>query len=61
MQAGADTENGRVFDDRYTEAEQAGLQPEEALCFANSSIDIGLLRKLVAGDCPPRLIAQILF
>lgn len=44
---------------RYKEARQAGLSIAEARLFSESNQDIGTLRKLVAGGCPPRLIAEI--
>lgn len=44
---------------RYDEARQAGLSPVEALIFADSGEDIGLLRKLVAKGCPPDRLREI--
>lgn len=46
---------------RYKEARAAGLSIVEAKLFAESNADVGQLRKLVAGECPPRLIFEILF
>lgn len=46
---------------RYKEARAAGLSIVEAKLFAESDADVGQLRKLVAGECPPRLIFDILF
>lgn len=45
---------------RRDEALAAGLLRHEASEFACANTDIGWLRKLVAADCPPRLIAEIL-
>lgn len=44
---------------RYKEARQAGLSIVEARLFAESSQDVGTLRKLVAKGCEPRTIARI--
>ncbi len=60
MQAEAKTESEKVLDNRYWEALDAGLHPGEAHRFAHSTTDVELLRKLVAGGCPARLIAAIL-
>jgi len=45
---------------RYQEAFDAGLSHEEASAWAFSGEDVGLLRRLVADRCPPRLLARIL-
>lgn len=45
---------------RYQEARDAGLSIAEASLFAGCDTDIGQLRKLVAGGCPPETIAAIL-
>lgn len=45
---------------RYKEARRAGLSIAESHLFADSETDIGVLRRLVADGCSPRLIAQIL-
>lgn len=44
---------------RYTEARFAGLEHMDAIRFARSSEDIGLLRQLVRGGAPPDLVARI--
>jgi hypothetical protein len=44
---------------RYDEAVHAGLTGLEAELFADSTVDIGQLRHLVALGCPPGLIARI--
>lgn len=44
---------------RYHEALDAGLSALEARIFADNGQDVGVLRRLVAGGCPPRLIALI--
>lgn len=53
-------ETRRVMVRRFREARLAGLTLVEARLFAESDVDIGLLRKLVAVGCPPRQIARIL-
>ena len=67
MPAPADLEAAAVLDEvgcvvlhRFTEARQAGLTLVEARLFAESDTDVGLLRTLVNGDCPSKLIARIL-
>lgn len=50
----------RVILHRFKEARQAGLTLVEARLFAESEVDVGLLRTLVAGHCPPQQIARIL-
>lgn len=52
-------ESLEVIARRYDEAKQAGLRHDEAILFAESSTDIALLRRLVAGGCEPKLIARI--
>jgi hypothetical protein len=44
---------------RCREALDAGLSVVEANLFADSTVDIGQLRKLVAAECPIPLIALI--
>lgn len=54
------TEPMQVWWNRYEEARTAGMRQDEARLFANDhSLDVGLLRKLVADDCPPALISRI--
>jgi hypothetical protein len=48
-----------VWMNRYEEARRAGLSSEEAEEFADSTCDIGELRKLVKRGCPARLIARL--
>lgn len=45
---------------RFREARAAGLTRVEARLFAESDVDIGLLRKCVAGGCSPLLMAKVL-
>lgn len=45
---------------RYKEARDAGLSIVEAKLFADSNSDVGWLRRLVADDCPPALLARII-
>lgn len=61
MQAELDTEQDRILLNRYREALEANLHPCEADLFSRTDIDVGWLRKLVAGNCPPELICRILF
>lgn len=44
---------------RFREARQAGLSIVEACLFAESSVDVGELRSLVAAGCPIQLIRRI--
>ena len=46
---------------RYEEARRDGLNELEARLFADSSLDIGDLRRLYDAGCPPGLIAKIIF
>lgn len=55
-----DDEQDRVVGRRFDEALQAGLTPEEARAFAESGVDVGQLRKLVAAGCPARTMSDIL-
>jgi hypothetical protein len=48
-----------VVQRRYEEALEAGLSEVEALAFAHSLVDVGLLRRLVSGSCPVELIRRI--
>jgi len=45
---------------RFLEARKAGLTLVEARLFAESDRDVGQLRTLVKGGCPPAVIAAIL-
>ena len=53
------TEQQRVVLHRFTEARAAGLTRLEARLYAESEIDCGLLRRLVARGCRGRLLARI--
>jgi hypothetical protein len=44
---------------RYKEAKEAGLTMAERKLFAESDMDIGILRACVQGGCPVELIRQI--
>jgi hypothetical protein len=48
-----------VYDHRLEEARQAGLTDLDAELFAGNDQDVGLLRRLVADGCAPRLIGLI--
>ncbi len=50
----------RVVMRRYQEARDAGLTLVESRLFAESGVDVGLLRSLVRHHCRPQLIARIL-
>jgi hypothetical protein len=52
-------EEAEIFRYRYRTALSAGLQREEAQSFAESTADVGELRKLAAAGCDPDLIASI--
>lgn len=54
-----DWEASTVYYNRYHEAKRAGLTVLERRLFAESDVDIGVLRRLAANGCPPDLIAQI--
>lgn len=54
-----DWEASEVYYRRYREAKKAGLTMAERRLFADSDVDIGVLRRLVDDGCPPELIAQI--
>lgn len=54
------TEAQRVIFRRFAEARAHGLTLVEARIFAEGSVDIGMLRRLVRGGCPPALAARIL-
>lgn len=45
---------------RYREAREAGLDQFDSTVFADSTTDIGALRKLVRSGCDPQIIAEIL-
>lgn len=49
-----------VLTKRFQEARDYGLTHVEARLFAESEEDIGTLRKLRDGGCPPVLAARIL-
>lgn len=51
----------RVISRRFLEARRAGLTRVEARMFAESEIDVGELRRMVKAECPPGLIARLLF
>jgi hypothetical protein len=53
------SEEQAVWWHRYQEACDAGLSHEEAAVFAESGEDVGTLRKLVEGGCPPAMIGRI--
>lgn len=55
---GAD-EQREVYRRRFREARQAGMSIVESQLFADSDQDIGTLRKLVKGGCPPDVMARI--
>jgi hypothetical protein len=57
---GALSERGRVVLHRYEEARLYGFTRVEALRYAESSADVGDLRRLKAAGCPPRVAADIL-
>ena len=48
-----------VLRKRYEEAFEAGLKAQQALEWACSTADVGVLRKCVKGKCSPMLIARI--
>ncbi len=48
-----------VRHNRYFEAIEAGLDEDQAEEFSTNRIDIGQLRKLVAGQVAPSTIAEI--
>lgn len=55
-------EDEKVERNRYIEALAAGLSLDAAQAFAvDTGIDVGRLRKLVAGGCSPERITEILF
>lgn len=54
------TEMERVLLHRFNEAREAGLTLVESHRFAESSTDVGQLRRLVAKNCPAAMIAKIL-
>lgn len=58
-EAHAETEPLRLLEHRLHAAREAGLPPEQAVAFAESRADIGLLRALAAAGCEPSLIAAI--
>lgn len=45
------SEERQVYLNRYKEAREAGLIPEEAAAFAESGYDIGLFRWLIRSGC----------
>lgn len=46
---------------RYREARKAGMNPADARWFAESKVDVGELRHLVALSCPSATLFRILF
>lgn len=44
---------------RYKEARRAGLTIPEAKLFADSDTDVGVLRRLVALQCPDKWLPKI--
>ncbi len=67
QECGTDLEEAKVCDEqrrvvvrRFDEAKAAGLTRVEALRFAESDADVGLLRRLVETGCPSRLMSRIL-
>ena len=48
-----------VYGWRYDQARDAGLTIAEAMLFASSDTDVGVLRKLVRDECPVGLIREI--
>lgn len=59
MQEEPASELRAIFQRRFDEAVEAGLTAVEAALFADSDQDVGLLRRLVAYECPAALIAGI--
>lgn len=55
-----ESEADTVWIRRFLEAFTAGFTESEAAEFAESHTDIGLLRKLVRGGCPPDKLREIL-
>lgn len=55
-----DPEQARVFRRRFKEAREYGLTLVEARLFAESDMEIRLLRLCAEGGCPPQLGARIL-
>lgn len=53
------SENDEVLRNRYTEAHKAGMTHGEAMRFACSAADVGLLRKMIRKGCPTELLARI--
>lgn len=54
-----DSEALEVRRRRQDEARAAGLTEAESAIFADNGEDVGVLRKLVAAGCDPKLIALI--
>lgn len=54
-----DDEATEILRRRYHEAVDAGLSVHEARIFARNGEDVGVLRRLIAGGCPPLLIGLI--
>jgi hypothetical protein len=54
------TEQAVMWSRRLKEARRAGMTRIEARMFAESEMDIGELRRLVAKGCPPMLLAKLL-
>lgn len=54
------SESEKIRRNRRLEARRAGMTRAEAEVFADCDMDVGMLRKLVRGGCPPELLAWIL-
>jgi hypothetical protein len=54
------TELQVVIRRRCREAQDAGMTKVEARLFAESEVDVGLLRKLVSAGCPAAKLAGVL-
>lgn len=54
------SEANRVVLHRFTEARLYGFTKIEAMLFAESSLDVGDLRRLIRLKCPPAQAAKIL-
>lgn len=54
-----ESEKTAVIQHRFDEAKAAGLTDLQAAEFSIADTDVGLLRKLVNGHCPPQLLGKI--
>ena len=60
MDVGVDqSEERRVYLNRYREAQDAGMIPEECKAFAESGYDIGKVRDLLRMGCPLEHLRRI--